>query len=234
MKKILFASLFAAAISLPVQAGMEDDPTLIKLMIDQFEQRYGDDEDPVVLESDIWIGKDLNKLWFKADVESVDGETEQADLELRYSRAVAPFWDFQAGLRQDLKPSDETRSWLALGFRGLAPYFFDIDAALYLGENGRSQVTFDTEYEILFTQKLILTPEVQLTINGKEDKALGLGSGLSSVETGLRLRYEIIREFAPYIGVNWAGVFGKTSDYVEAAGGQSSDTQFVVGIRAWY
>ena len=234
MKKTLIAMATAAVISTPVHAGMEDDPTLVKLMIDQLEQRSGDEEDPVVLESDVWIGKDLHKLWLKADVESVDGETEQAEVQARYSRAVAPYWDFQIGVRSDLKPSDEKRDWLALGFRGLAPYFFDIDAALYIGEQGRTQLTFDTEYEVMFTQRLVLSPELQLTINGKEDKALGLGTGLSSLEAGLRLRYEIVREFAPYIGVNWEGAFGKTADYIEDAGGETSDTQFVVGIRAWY
>lgn len=233
MKKTLIVLAVTSVISTPVHAGMEDDPTLVKLMIDQFEQRSGD-EDPIVLESDLWIGKDLHKLWFKADAERVDGETEKAEVEARYSRAVAPYWDFQVGFRSDLKPSDEKRNWLALGFRGLAPYFFDIDTALYIGEEGRSQLTFNTEYEVMFTQRLVLSPEMQLTLNGKEDKALGLGTGLSSAEFGLRLRYEIIREFAPYIGVNWEGTFGKTADYIEDAGGDSSDTQFVVGIRAWY
>jgi copper resistance protein B len=234
MKKRLIALATLAAVSGPLHAGMEDDPVLVKLMIDQFEQRFGDEEDPVVLESDLWIGKDLNKLWLKADVERVDGETEKAEIQARYSRAIAPYWDVQAGLRRDLEPSSQTRDWLALGLRGLAPYFFDIDAALYIGDEGRTQLTLDTEYEVLFTQRLVLTPELQLTINGKDDEVLGMGSGFSSMEAGLRLRYEVVREFAPYIGVNWEGVFGKTADYAEAAGGNTSDTQFVVGVRAWY
>ncbi len=234
MKKRLIALATLVAVSAPLHAGMEDDPLLVKLMIDQFEQRSGDDEDPVVLEADAWLGKDLHKLWIKTDVERVDGETEQAEVQLRYSRAVAPYWDFQIGARSDLEPSDEKRNWLALGFRGLAPYFFDIDAALYIGEEGRTQLSFDTEYEVMFTQKLVLSPELQVVVNGKKDDALGQGAGLSSVEAGLRLRYEIVREFAPYVGINWEGVFGDTADYVEAAGGETSDTQFVVGIRAWY
>ncbi|MGV6817810.1 MAG: copper resistance protein B [Thiotrichales bacterium] len=234
MKKILIGLALIAVIFSPAHAGMEDDPTLVKLMIDQLEQRYGDGADPSVLESDLWIGKDLHKLWLKADAERVDGETEKAEVQARYSRAVAPYWDFQIGLRRDLEPADETRSWLALGFRGLAPYFFDVDAALYVGDEGRSQLSFDTEYEVMFTQRLVLAPELQLTLNGKDDPALGEGSGLSAVEAGLRLRYEFIREFAPYIGINWEGKFGKTADYIEDAGGETSDTRIVAGIRLWY
>ena len=234
MKKLMTAVALTAAISSPLHAGKGDDPMLVKLMVDQLEQRYGDGEDPLVFESDLWIGKDLNKLWLKADVENVDGETETAEVEVRYSRAIAPFWDFQAGLRRDLEPSSETRDWLALGFRGLAPYFFDIDAALYIGDEGRTQLTLDTEYEVLFTQRLVLTPEIQLTVNGKDDEVLGMGSGLSSMEAGLRLRYEIVREFAPYVGVNWEGLFGKTADFAKASGSDSSDTRFVVGVRVWY
>ncbi|HFD86999.1 MAG TPA: copper resistance protein B [Gammaproteobacteria bacterium] len=234
MRKHLMVAAIAAALAQPAFAGMGDDPTLVKVMIDQLETRSGDGPDPAVLESDVWIGKDLNKLWLKFDAERVDGETEQADIEARYSRAVAPFWDFQVGLRRDLKPSDETRDWLALGFRGLAPYFFDIDAALYVGDNGRTQLNFDTEYEILFTQRLILTPELQFNLNGKSDPVLGQGSGLSNMELGLRLRYEIRREFAPYVGVNWDSRFGETADFAKAAGQDSSETRIVAGIRAWF
>jgi len=171
MKKRLIALATLVAVSAPLHAGMEDDPLLVKLMIDQFEQRSGDDEDPVVLEADAWLGKDLHKLWIKTDVERVDGETEQAEVQLRYSRAVAPYWDFQIGARSDLEPSDEKRNWLALGFRGLAPYFFDIDAALYIGEEGRTQLSFDTEYEVMFTQKLVLSPELQVVVNGKNPES---------------------------------------------------------------
>ncbi len=234
MKKRLIAMAVLVAVTNPLHAGMEDDPTLVKLMIDEFEQRYGDEEDPIVFDGDLWIGKDINKLWLKADAEYVDSEVEKSRVQARYSRAVAPYWDFQLGVARDIKPADETRDWVVAGFRGLAPYYFDIDTSLFIGKNGRSQLLFDTEYEIMFTQKVVLSPEVKFVFNGKKDEALGQGAGLSSIEAGLRLRYEIVREFAPYIGINWEGVFGDTADYAEAAGGETSDTQFVVGIRAWY
>lgn len=237
MKKTLIALAIPMAIATaatPAFAGMADDPTLVKLMIDQLETRSTEGTDPRVMEADLWIGKDLNKAWFKADMESVDGNTEAAEVQARYSRAIAPYWDFQIGLRHDLEPSNETRDWVALGFRGLAPYFFDIDAALYIDGNGRTQLSFDTEYEIMLTQKVVLSPELQVTLNGKSDEVLGQGSGLANSEFGVRLRFEIIREFAPYVGVNWERKYGQTADFARAEGDATQDFQWVAGIRAWY
>jgi copper resistance protein B len=233
MKKI-FEVLAMSSLIMPVFADMGDDPILGKVMIDQLEIRSTEGDDPVVLEADAWIGKDLHKAWFKADVERVDGETEQAEVQARYSRAVAPYWDFQLGWRHDLEPDEETRDWAVLGLRGLAPYFFDIDAALYVGENGRTQLSFDTEYEMMLTQRWVLSPELQVNLYGKSDPVLGQGSGLSDLELGLRLRYEIKREFAPYIGVNLESKFGGTADFAKDEGEDSSDVQFVAGIRAWF
>ncbi len=236
MKKTLIAMAVASATlaSAPGFAGKGDDPTLMKVMIDQLEVRSTDGDDPRVLEADAWIGKDLNKAWFKFDAESVGGETEAAEVQARWSHAVAPYWDFQVGWRHDLKPSNETRDWLALGFRGLAPYFFDIDAALYIGENSMAQLSFDTEYEIMLTQRWVVSPELQLTLNSKSDPVLGQGSGLASSEFGIRIRYEIIREFAPYAGVNWERKYGETADFARDEGAETQDFQVVAGIRAWF
>jgi len=233
MKKV-FIALAMANVVMPVFAGMGDDPILGKVMIDQLEIRSTEGDDPVVLEADAWIGKDLHKAWFKADAEHVDGKTERAEVQARYSRAVAPFWDFQLGWRHDFEPDEETRDWAVLGLRGLAPYFFDIDAALYVGENGRTQLSFDTEYEMMLTQRWVLSPELQVNLNGKSDPVLGEGSGLSDLELGLRLRYEIKREFAPYIGVNLESKFGGTADFATDEGEDISDVQYVAGIRAWF
>ena len=233
MKKTLIALVMATAVTSSF-ADMGDDPVLGKVMIDQLEIRSTEGDDPVVLETDAWIGKDLHKAWFKADVERVDGETEQAEVQARYSRAVAPYWDFQLGWRHNFEPNEETRDWAAFGLRGLAPYFFDIDAALYVGENGRTQLSFDTEYEMMLTQRWVLSPELQINLYGKSDPVLGQGSGLSDMELGLRLRYEIKREFAPYIGVNLESKFGGTADFATDEGEDTSDVQYVAGIRAWF
>ena len=154
-------------------------------------------------------------------------------MQFLFSKAVASYWDFQIGVRLDSRPSPD-RTWAAIGFQGLAPYFFEIDTALFIGESGRTALRLEAEYQLLFTQRLILTPEIETNFFGQNDPQIGVGSGLSEVEAGLRLRYEIRREFAPYIGVNWSRVFGKTADFARAAGQSTSDTQLTIGLRAWF
>ncbi len=214
-----------------VWAGMEDDPLLASVLVNQFESRDIGGDNILEWDTDAWLGKDLNKLWIKSEGEYSDGETEDVELQFLYSRAIDIYWDFQAGWRSDLQPG---RQWLALGFQGLAPYFFEIDAAVFVGENGRTAARLDAEYELLLTQRLILTPEIEINLYGKDDLRAGVGSGLSDIEAGLRLRYEFRREFAPYIGVNWTRKFGDTADFLRAKGEDAGDLQFVIGIRAWF
>ncbi len=232
MKKIL-AALMAIGLSNPVFAGGADDPLVYQVMIDKLEIRGTDGSNPLVLEADAWVGYDLNKFWFKTEVERVNGETEEAEVQFLYSRAIAPFWDLQVGWRRDIKP-DPKRDFLALGFKGLAPYLFEVDAGIFFGESGQIGARLDAEYEYMFTQKLILSPEVEMNLYSKDDEAVGIGSGFSDMELGLRLRYEIRREFAPYIGVNWMGKFGQTADFARDEGEDTSDVQIVAGIRAWF
>jgi len=230
----LFVVLFSFSLSLgAVASGMEDDPLIGKLMIGQFETRQTGGSDPAVLEAQGWIGKDLNKFWFKTDVERVGGVTEEAEIQALYSRAIAPYWDIQAGWRHDSQPGPN-RDWAVIGVQGLAPYFFEVDFAAFIGESGRTAARLEAEYEILFTQRLILTPEIEVNVYGKDDAATGVGSGLADLEVGLRLRYEIRREFAPYIGVNWIRKYGDTADFARLEGEDIEDTQFVIGIRAWF
>ena len=233
MKRILL-SMLVMSVSLSATAGGRgDDPLLTKVMIGQFEHRSTGGSDPVVLEAQGWIGKDLQKLWIKTEIEHVGGETEESELQFLYSHAVAPYWDFQVGWRHDDRPTPD-RDWLALGFQGVAPYFFEIDAAAFIGESGQTALRLEAEYEMMFTQKLILSPEIEVNFHGKNDEATGTGSGLSDMELGLRLRYEIRREFAPYIGINWTKKYGNTADFARAEGEETSDAQFVVGFRAWF
>ena len=236
----LMTTVSAIAILLPgsiiatrALAGAADDPLLTKLMIDQFEVRDADDDDPLVLEGQGWIGRDLNKLWLKVDGERVDSGTEEAELQALYSKAIASYWDIQVGARRDFEPSP-SRNWGVIGLQGLAPYFFEVDTALFVGQSGRTALRLEAEYELLLTQRLILTPEIEVNLYGKNDEATGTGSGLSDVELGLRLRYEIRREFAPYIGVNWTRKYGNSADFSREEGDNVSDTQFVLGIRMWF
>lgn len=214
-------------------AAAEDNPLLFKAMVDQLEVRLTSGDNPLAWDAEAWLGKDLNKLWLKTEGERVNGKNEDVELQLLYSRAVAAYWDFQAGWRGDLRPRPD-RNWLAVGFKGLAPYFFSIDAAIFIGESGRTAARFDVEYDILFTQRLILTPEFETNFYGKKDVERGIGSGLSDMEFGLRLRYEIRREFAPYIGLNWWKIFGDTADFAKVAGQDTDDLQITLGLRAWF
>jgi copper resistance protein B len=233
MKKYLLLILVLLIPTFSFAGGKGDDPLLSLVRVDQFELRQTDGATPLVWDAEGWVGKDLHKLWIKTDGEYVDNKIEEAELQLLYSRAVTPFWDLQLGWRQDIRPTPK-RNWLALGLKGLAPYFFDIDTAIFVGSNSRSAIRLQAEYEFMLTQRLILVPELELNLYAKDDPAAGTGSGLSTIETGLRLRYEIRREFAPYIGLNWTGLYGRTADYARTDGAKVYDTQLVVGIRAWF
>lgn len=225
---IAFATTFSGA-----QAMTKDDPFIGKVIIDQLETRSADGSDPLVLEADAWFGHDLHKLWLKADIEKVGSEVEESEFQVLYSRAVDPYWDFQIGWRHNGKPKP-TRNWLALGFEGLAPYWIETDAALFIGENSQVNARFTFEHEMMFTQQLVLIPELNMNLFSKKDDAAEVGSGLSDISFCLRLGYEIKREFAPYIGVNWKKKFGGTADHARDAGEKVSDTQFIMGIRAWF
>ena len=233
MTRVALVLIALLAMAPPVQAMTEDDPLLFMFMADKLEWRDADEGDLWVWDADAWLGKDLNKLWFKTEGEYTDSNTESAFAELFYSRAVATYWDLQVGWRHDFRPEPD-RDWFAVGFKGLAPYFFETDATLYAGGNGAVAGRIDAEYEILFTQRLILAPEVELDFYSKDDPERGIGSGFSTLELGLRLRYEIRRQFGPYIGVNWEKRLGGTADFAREEGESTSDVQFLAGIRAWF
>lgn len=210
----------------------EADPFLTSLWLDHLEYRNKEGEDSGAIEADFWAGRDLNKLWFKVKGEK-EPEHQSLEVQALYSKALAPYWDLQIGLRQDFEPEPE-RSWAVLAVQGLAPYFFEVDAALFVGESGRTAMRLEAEYEILLSQQLILSPAIELDFRGEDDPELHIGSGLVTAEAGLRLRYEIRREFAPYLGISWEKSFGDTADLLEAEGEDSSETQWLVGLKAWF
>lgn len=233
MNKVSFF-IFSLVFSFSLYAAETgDDPILTMIKIDQLEKTDIGGDNDTVWEAQAWIGRDLNKLWVKTEGEVIDSDVEEAELQLLYSRAVAPFWDIQIGWRHDIKPKPN-RDWLALGVKGLAPYFFETDVALFVGEKGNVGVRTQFEYEMLFTQKLILSPEVEANFFSKNDADISIGSGLSDLNVGLRLRYEIKREIAPYLGVEWTKSFGKTADFVKEESGDISNVQWVLGLRAWF
>jgi copper resistance protein B len=179
-----------------------------------------------------WVGKDRNRIWFRAEGETDDGRLDAAQAHVFYGRAIARWWDVVAGVRQDLRPGG-AQTWAAFGVQGLAPYWFQVEATAYVGPSGRTQLRLETEYELLVTNRLVLQPLVEIDIFGKADPSRGIGSGLSALDTGLRLRYEFRREFAPYVVVVWTRRFFGTGDRARAAGGEVSAARLVVGLRVW-
>lgn len=228
-------ALTTTALLLPSSgwAAGEDDPLLYKVSVDQLEYRDTEGPNPIGWNIDAWIGKDLHKLWIKTEGERINGSTEELEVQALYSRAIAPFWDLQAGWRHENLPSP-ARDWAVIGVKGLAPYLLEVDAALFVGESGRTAARLEAEYELMLTQRWVLSPEIELNLLGKRDPDRGAGSGLTDIEVGLRLRYEIRREFAPYIGINWSKLYADTADFARDEGEKTETGQFVIGVRGWF
>lgn len=180
-----------------------------------------------------WYGRDIDKLWLRSEGDVSHGKLTDGDVEAFWNHAIATYWGAQLGARHDLGEGPN-RDWLAFGVEGLAPYWFKLEATGYVGASGRTAARLRANYEVLFTQRLILEPELEFNLYGKDDPARRIGSGLSDASLGLRLRYEIRREFAPYIGINWVRRIGTTADYARADGQHVFDQQFVAGLRIWF
>lgn len=201
---------------------------------DRLEHHVTDDEDKWVWEVDAWVGADYNKLYLKSEGEKIEsGDVEHSTLDVLYSRNVHSFWDLQAGIRHDFEPLP-TRTFAALGFQGLAPQWFEVDTTMYLSDDGDLSLDFEVEYEIMLTQRLILVPRLETTITAQSVPEYNIGQGLTGIETGARLRYDIHRKFGPYIGISWMRKYFETADLIEADGGNIESTAFVAGIRIWY
>lgn len=218
----------------PMSEPVSDNMVFYQVLFDQLEytkSRRGGSG--LAWDAQGWVGQDYNRLWIKTEGERAGGTTEDGRLELLYSRPVAAFWDVQAGVRHDFGTGPR-RNWLAFGLQGVAPYWFDVEATAYVGSAGRTALRLKTEYQFVLTQRTFLTPSFDANFYGKSDPGRGIGSGFSDASFGIRLRHEIRREFAPYIGVNWKRRFGNTADMARSAGESVSDRQFVVGVRAWF
>ena len=171
--------------------------------------------------------------WLKTEGMRLDGALQDARAELLWDRSFSPWWSAQAGARGDFG-NGPSRGWLALCVEGLAPYFFEVEATAYVGDAGRTAARFRTEYELLFTQRLILQSELEVNAYGKDDPERQIGAGFSDLQLGFRLRYEIHRELAPYLGVAWLRRLGKTAELVRDSGQDPSVFQVLAGIRFWF
>ncbi|MBE9135708.1 copper resistance protein B [Nodosilinea sp. LEGE 07088] len=214
---------------------VEDSQVFSYFLIDQLEYRFNEGEDTFNWDAIGWVGGDYQRLWIKTEgdvgLNSDDGE---AELQLLYGRLIAPFWDFQAGIRYDQVYSSEGgpgRAFGVIGFQGLAPYLFEIDSSLFVSQEGDISARFTAEYQFLLTQQLILQPEFETNIALQKVEEFGVGSGLNDIELGLRLRYEINRRFAPYLGISWTQKFGETANFAREDGEEVSNFAVVGGFR---
>lgn len=214
-----------------------DDPLLSKVMPEL--KSFREDGNTVVeWEADAWIGRDLQKFWLKSDGELVDSEVEKANIELLYSQAVSAYWDRQIGIRHDIEQESAAtkRSWLSIGYYGTAPWFVEVDARLFIGEESSSQLLIELERELMLTQEWIITPELDLVFNGSTNPDYDEGSGLSEVEFSLSIGYERdgYRKIQPFVGLSGHQTFGGTRRFHKARGESSGDVVGLLGLRGWF
>lgn len=212
---------------------MADDAPLGMLLIDRLESFDGRGGNGVELDAQGWYGTDANKLWVKVEGEQSDGRLQDLRTEVLWAHPIGIYWNTQLGVRHDFG-AGPGRTWAAFGVQGLAPYWFDVEATFYIGQAGRTAFRFESEYELLLTQRLILQPRIEVNLYGRGDPRHGIGSGLSDAVAGLRLRYEFTRKFAPYVGVEFERKFGRTADVARSAGEPAFDPRLVAGIRFWF
>jgi copper resistance protein B len=209
--------------------------TFSYVRLDQFEGRASSSGSQFRWDGEGWIGNDMNKLWLKSEGFSSNGAVSDGDHEAFYDRPIPRlrYFDAQGGVRADLD-SGPKRAWAAFGVEGLAPYFFEIAPTLYVRTSGNVAGRVTASTDLLLTQKWALQPQAELNLYNKDDAARQIGSGFSDVDAGIRLRYEISRKFAPYVGFAYNSKFGNTARYARQAGQTTSDGQFVFGLRVWH
>jgi copper resistance protein B len=205
-----------------------------QLMLDRLEYRMGKGADGYHWEGEGWIGGDINRFAFKTEGEGAfGGPLERAEVQALYSRAIDPWFNLEAGVRHDIRP-DPRRTYAVVGIEGLAPYWFEVSAQAFLSNRGDAHLRLEGSYDQRISQRLILQPAAEINVAAQDVPELGIGSGVSDVELGLRLRYEFAREFAPYVGVNWERKLGDTARFARADGERASATSLVMGVRFWF
>ena len=234
--RLVVVLLFVASVPVAYADSAAGDETELFTFVeaDQLEYRVRHGDDAYSWEAQGWVGGDYDKAWFKTRGDGVvDGEVERAEVQLLYGRTVSAFWDLQLGVRYDRNP-DPARGYVVVGIQGLAPYFFEIDAAAFVSQEGDASARIEAEYELLVTQRLIAKSVAEMDLSAQDVEDLGIGSGVSEIELGLRLRYEIVRELAPYVGVSWESKVGPTADVARRNGQDVEDVAFVAGLRVWF
>lgn len=204
------------------------------ILLDELEAAFDDDEATYAWHVQGWYGGDIHRFWWKSEGEGAfENELEHAELQLLYSRAVTPYFDLQAGVRQSYLDGED-RTDLVLGVQGLAPYWFEVGAAAFVSTDGDVTARAEAEYDLRLTQRLILQPSAEINLAAQDIPDLHIGAGLTEAEIGLRLRYEVTRRFAPYIGIAWTSALGETRDIREALGEDTQSTRALIGVRALF
>lgn len=207
----------------------EDDPLLASLMVDELEWR---EDDELVWDTDAWIGRDRDKLWFRFEGQYTDSTTEDFETQVLYQRAISPYWNLRSGWRGDWQP-ETRRSWFALGVAGTAPGFIDTELTAFIAD-GRSSVNVELEYKLLLTRNLSLAPKLEANWYSDDDLANERGDGITDLELSLRLHYQVRPELAPYIGISYSALYGDTGDFAEAEGDRDRDLQVLAGLSFWF
>jgi copper resistance protein B len=216
----------------PVQPVM-DRPILAHVIFSQLEGRWNGTNTEFRWEGQGWVGTDYDKLWIKSEATLSNGTLGDSQQQFLYDRAITTYFDLQGGLRSDID-SRPTRNWAAFGIQGLAPYFFDLELTGYASDQGHLAAKLEASYDVLITQRLILQPQIELNLYSKADPARLVGAGFSDIDTGLRLRYEFSRNFAPYLGAVYEGRFGQSASYARRLGESTGDFRFAFGVRLWF
>lgn len=230
-------AIFGAQAMAPARETVRKEHGDIKsgmILIDQLEAVIGKGKDGYAWDAQGWYGGDIDRLWVKTEGDSRFGETvESAEVQALWSRALDPWWNLQTGIRQDFGAGPD-RTYAVVGVQGLAPYWFEMGGALFLSDKGDFTARIEAEYDQRLTQKLILQPAAELNFSAQDVPELGIGSGLSTAELGLRLRYQFVPEFAPYVGVRYERAFGDTADFRRARDEKAGGWNFLIGIRSWF
>ena len=219
---------------------IEDSEQFSYLLVDQLEYRMKRDAtDTARWDAQGWYGGDYHRLWIKTEGEWRTGGERggEAEVQALFSQLLAPFWDFQVGVRYDHFSGagfDRSRGFVVIGLQGLAPYRFEVEPALFISDDGDVSARLTATYEVLLSQRLILQPRLDFDVAVQAAEKFDVGAGVNSVGLGLRLRYEFRREFAPYVGIHWLNRFGDTADFVQRGGERADDIAVVFGVRLWF
>lgn len=216
---------------------IHDSQIFWKVLFEQLEYQVNENGSNFNWDVNAWVGGDYQKLVIKSEGDiSLDDGNGEAEVQLLYSKQISSYFDLQTGLRYDQLYGDQGngRGFAVIGFEGLAPYFIEVEGALFVSHEGDISARFQAESEFLLSQRVVLQPMIETNLAIQPVEEFGVGSSFNDLELGLRLRYEINREFAPYIGVSWEKLFGQTADFAEEEGESTDEVKFVTGLRLMF